>query len=102
MSLKVINEAFDKQLKSNELEEVVDLSKVEGNMTKILCDNSHLIRTTTSSQELYELVKNLFEQHNIKNSASEKMLRILPKLSFAKALQYVYDSILKGSGLGVI
>lgn len=102
MNIKQLNECFDKKFMSNTVEEAVDLSKVEGNMTKILCDNSHLIRTTTSSQELYELVKNLFEQHDIKNSASEKMLRILPKLSFARALQYVYDSILKGSGLGVI
>lgn len=102
MNIKQLNECFDKKFMLDPVEEAVDLSKIEGNMTKILCDNSHLIRTTTSSQELYELVKNLFEQHNIKNSASEKMLRILPKLSFARALQYVYDSILKGSGLGVI
>lgn len=102
MSIKHINECFDKKFKPVEIEEAVDLSKVDGNMTKILCDNSHLIRATSSSQELYELIRDLFEKNNIKNSASEKMLRLVPKLPFPKALQYVYDSILKGSGLGVI
>ena len=94
----------------NEYEEVEDvteglvekeLSTKNRSISKIFVDNKDKINATSSKEELVSVVKDLLKDVNPQRT--EKIFRALnSKRDYFKALQYIYDFILKGDDLGVI
>jgi len=85
------------------IKEAVDLSKIEGTITKTLQDNVTMINKCKSANELYKVISEMLDSAHIDTKYSRKFLDKLSKMrSFAGALQYVYNIILSGSGEKVI
>lgn len=84
-------------------EELVEkeLSTKDRSISKIFVDNKDKINATSSKEELVSLVKDLLKDVN--PARTEKIFYALnSKRDYFKALQYIYDFILKGDDLGVI
>lgn len=78
-----------------------ELSTKNRSISKIFVDNKDKINSTSSKEELVSLVKDLLKDVNPERT--EKIFRALnSKRDYFKALQYIYDFILKGDDLGVI
>ena len=85
------------------IREAVDLSKIDGTITKTLQDNVTMINKCKSANELYKVISEILDSAHIDTKYSRKFLDKLSKMrSFAGALQYVYNIILSGSGEKVI
>ena len=93
---------------NNDVEDGIDetlnereLSRKERSISKILVDNKDKINATSSKEELVSVVRDLLKDVNPERT--EKIFRALnSKRDYFKALQYIYDFILKGDDLGVI
>lgn len=95
--------AFKKLLVDEELTEDKDLSTVKGSMTQILQDNKDKIDSCTTPQEVHDVVAGLLAEADLDTPATRRLLMTLKKQrNIVGALQAVYNSILKGSDLGVI
>lgn len=95
--------AFEKLLVDEELTEDKDLSTVKGSMTQILQDNKDKIDSCTTPQEVHDVVAGLLAEADLDTPATRRLLMTLKKQrNIVGALQAVYNSILKGSDLGVI
>lgn len=78
-----------------------ELSKSDRSISKIFVDNKDKINKTGSKEELISVVKDLLKDVNPERT--EKIFSALKsKKDYFKALQYIYDFILKGDDLGVI
>lgn len=78
-----------------------ELSTKNSSISKIFVDNKDKINATSSKEELVSVVKNLLKDVNPERT--DKIFRALnSKRDYFKALQYIYDFILKGDDLGVI
>lgn len=78
-----------------------ELSTKNRSISKIFVDNKDKINATSSKEELVSLVKDLLKDVNPQRT--EKIFYALnSKRDYFKALQYIYDFILKGDDLGVI
>lgn len=85
------------------LDEDKDLSTVKGSMTQILQDNREKIDACSSAQEVHNVVAELLAEAGLDTQATRRLLLTLKKQrGLTGALQAVYNSILKGSDLGVI
>ena len=85
------------------LNEDKDLSTVSGSMTQILQDNREKIDACSSAQEVHDVVAGLLAEAGLDTQATRRLLLTLKKQKgLVGALQAVYNSILKGSDLGVI
>lgn len=85
------------------IREAVDLSKIDGTITKTLQDNVNVINKCKSADELYKVISEMLDSAHIDTKYSRKFLDKLSKMrNFAGALQYVYNIILSGSGEKVI
>lgn len=88
--------------KNESLTEDKDLSTVKRSMTRVLQDNREKIDNCSTPQEVYEVVADLLAEADMDTPATRKLLMNLDKSrSLTNSLQTVYNSILKGSGLGV-
>ena len=93
---------------NNDVEDGIDetlnereLSRKERSISKVLVDNKDKINATSSKEELVSVVRDLLKDVNPERT--EKIFRALnSKRDYFKALQYIYDFILKGDDLGVI
>lgn len=89
----------DEDIKESLVEK--ELSTKNRSISKIFVDNKDKINATSSKEELVSLVKDLLKDVNPQRT--EKIFRALnSKRDYFKALQYIYDFILKGDDLGVI
>ena len=87
----------------DDLYEDKDLSTVKGSMTKILQDNREKIDACGSAKEVHDTVAGLLAEAGLDTPATRRLLLTLKKQrGLTGALQAVYNSILKGSDLGVI
>lgn len=78
-----------------------ELSTKNRSISKILVDNKDKINATSSKEALVSVVRDLLKDVNPERT--EKIFRALnSKRDYFKALQYIYDFILKGDDLGVI
>ena len=78
-----------------------ELSTKDRSISKIFVDNKDKINAASSKEELVSVVKDLLKDVNPERT--EKIFRALnSKRDYFKALQYIYDFILKGDDLGVI
>lgn len=78
-----------------------ELSTKNRSISKIFVDNKDKINATSSKEELVSVVRDLLKDVNPERT--EKIFRALnSKRDYFKALQYIYDFILKGDDLGVI
>lgn len=85
------------------LNEDKDLSTVSGSMTQILQDNREKIDACGSAKEVHDTVAGLLAEAGLDTQATRRLLLTLKKQKgLTGALQAVYNSILKGSDLGVI
>ena len=85
-----------------DLNEDKDLSTVKRSMTRVLQDNREKIDNCSTPQEVRDVVAGLLAEANMDTPATRKLLMNLDKSrSLTNSLQTVYNSILKGSGLGV-
>lgn len=88
---------------TEEVTEDKDLSTVKGSMTQILQDNREKIDACGSAQEVHDVVAELLAEADLDTPATRRLLMTLKKQKgLVGALQAVYNSILKGSDLGVI
>lgn len=79
-----------------------DLSKVKGSMTSVLVDNANKLKDITSKSELKKFISDLFEENDIDTKASKRLLSTIENSETDfEAINAVYQSILKGSKLGV-
>ncbi|MBQ6631277.1 MAG: hypothetical protein IJH55_03990 [Romboutsia sp.] len=91
---ELLHESCDK-----DLEEAIDLSKIDGTITKALQDSAHIINQCKTISELIETVSSILNSSNIDTKYSRKFLDKLSKMkNFVDALQYIYNIILSGSG----
>lgn len=87
---------------TEEVTEDKDLSTVKRSMTRVLQDNREKIDNCSTPQEVRDVVAGLLAEANMDTPATRKLLMNLDKSrSLTNSLQTVYNSILKGSGLGV-
>lgn len=113
--IKFPNEGFLGHFSTDEIKKAVyeyegrnltedkDLSTVAGSMTQILQDNKDKINSCTTPQEVHDTVAGLLAEAGLDTPATKRLLMTLKKQrNIVGALQAVYNSILKGSDLGVI
>ena len=78
-----------------------ELSTKERSISKIFVDNRDRINKTSTKEELVSVIKDL-----LKDVSPERTTKIFAALNskkdYFRALQYIYDFILKGDDLGVI
>ena len=87
-----------KSLKSD-----IDLSDKEKSMTKVLSDNIKLINDANSKEDVLKIVKQVFDDAKINTKASQRLIQNISKQNNTTGAQScVLNSILKGSGNGVI
>lgn len=78
-----------------------ELSTKERSISKILLDNKDRIDSSTSKEELISVVRDILKEVNPERT--RKIFAALnSKKDYFRALQYIYDFILKGDDLGVI
>lgn len=84
--------------------EETDLSKIDGTSTKALQDNIKKINSATTPGEVYDKTVEVLEMSGI-NTNSPSISKMLNRLQRARTLEsafsIVYNSLLKGSNLGV-
>lgn len=98
-----LNDDLDEELQEEGLNEDKDLSTVSGSMTQILQDNREKIDACGSAQEVHDVVAGLLAEAGLDTQATRRLLLTLKKQKgLTGALQAVYNSILKGSDLGVL
>ena len=89
--------------RSKPVEEAVDLSTKEGSMTKIIQDNMKMVNGASSPAQMADILENIFLEHDLKTKASERLLfKIRKSRNLEQAQMTLYNSLLAGSGLGVI
>lgn len=94
---------FKAKMAARKNESLKDLSTVKGSMTQILQDNREKIDACGSAQEVHDVVAGLLAEAELDTPATKRLLMTLKKQKgLIGALQAVYNSILKGSDLGVI
>lgn len=86
------------------ISEDTDLSKISGTSTKALQDNIKKINSATTPGEVYDKTVEVLEMSGI-NTNSPSISKMLNRLQRARTLEsafsIVYNSLLKGSNLGV-
>lgn len=83
------------------INEAPDLSKKKGTSTNVLTKNDSW-KNCTSVNDLYNTIKKLFDENNLHSTSNNTLLnKIKSKKNLTDALMLVYNSILKGSNLGV-
>ena len=84
--------------------EETDLSKIDGTSTKALQDNIKKINSATTPGEVYDKTVEVLEMSGI-NTNSPSISKMLNRLQRARILEsafsIIYNSLLKGSNLGV-
>lgn len=96
----IIDKAEDTSIEES-INEAPDLSKKKGTSTNVLSQNDSW-KNCTSVNDLYNTIKKLFDENNLHSVSNNTLLnKIKLKKNLADALMLVYNSILKGSGLGV-
>lgn len=86
------------------VDEAADLSQINGTSTKALQDNIKKINSATTPGEVYNKTVEVLEMSGI-NTNSPSISKMLNRLQRARTLEsafsIVYNSLLKGSNLGV-
>lgn len=80
-----------------------DLSKIAGSMSNTLTAHKDEIASMNTVKDLVIAIKDWFKQDNIDTPASNRLImNIMKHRDIVGAQMTVYNSILKGSGLGVL
>lgn len=81
----------------------IDLSEVDGSITKILEESVQVINKLKTSQEITDFIEFTFATNGINTPCSQKMVEILKNSkSFNNSLQFIWNTILSGENLGVV
>ena len=108
---KTINEAFDKRYDSNTKKPLTeasaahahpDMSKKEGSISSMILSNKDRIDSATSLQDLRAVVEDILSPLEGNAKVTEINGRLRAMKDHVKALQYIYNIILKGDNLGTI
>ena len=98
------DEISDMSEDDDEMDEALnerELSKEKRSISKIFVDNRDRINKTSTKEELVSVIKDLLADVSPERTA--KIFAALnSKKDYFRALQYIYDFILKGDDLGVI
>ena len=108
---KTINEAFDKRYDSNTKKPLTeasaahahpDMSKKAGSISSMILSNKDRIDKATSLQDLRAVVEDILSPLEGNAKVTEINGRLRAMKDHVKALQYIYNIILKGDNLGTI
>lgn len=108
---KTINEAFDKRYDSNTKKPLTeasaahahpDMSKKAGSISSMILSNKDRIDSATSLQDLRAVVEDILSPLEGNAKVTEINGRLRAMNDHVKALQYIYNIILKGDNLGTI
>ena len=108
---KTINEAFDKRYDSNTKKPLTeasaahahpDMSKKAGSISSMIIANKDRIDNAASLQDLRAVVEDILSPLEGNAKVTEINGRLRAMKDHVKALQYVYNIILKGDNLGTI
>jgi hypothetical protein len=108
---KTINEAFDKRYDSNTKKPLTeasaahahpDMSKKAGSISSMILSNKDRIDSATSLQDLRAVVEDILSPLEGNAKVTEINGRLRAMKDHVKALQYIYNIILKGDNLGTI
>ena len=108
---KTINEAFDKRYDSNTKKPLTeasaahahpDMSKKAGSISSLILSNKDRIDNATSLQDLRAVVEDILSPLEGNAKVTEINGRLRAMKDHVKALQYIYNIILKGDNLGTI
>ena len=108
---KTINEAFDKRYDSNSKKPLTeasaahahpDMSKKAGSISSMILTNKDRIDSATSLQDLRAVVEDILSPLEGNAKVTEINGRLRAMKDHVKALQYIYNIILKGDNLGTI
>ena len=108
---KTINEAFDKRYDSNTKKPLAeasaahahpDMSKKAGSISSMILSNKDRIDNATSLQDLRAVVEDILSPLEGNAKVTEINGRLRAMKDHVKALQYIYNIILKGDNLGTI
>ena len=108
---KTINEAFDKRYDSNSKKPLTeasaahahpDMSKKAGSISSMILSNKDRIDNAASLQDLRAVVEDILSPLEGNAKVTEINGRLRAMKDHVKALQYVYNIILKGDNLGTI
>ena len=108
---KTINEAFDKRYDSNTKKPLTeasaahahpDMSKKSGSISSMIIANKDRIDNAASLQDLRAVVEDILSPLEGNAKVTEINGRLRAMKDHVKALQYVYNIILKGDNLGTI
>ena len=108
---KTINEAFDKRYDSNTKKPLTeasaahahpDMSKKAGSISSMILSNKDRIDNATSLQDLRAVVEDILSPLEGNAKVTEINGRLRAMKDHVKALQYIYNIILKGDNLGTI
>lgn len=108
---KTINEAFDKRYDSNSKKPLTeasaahahpDMSKKAGSISSMILSNKDRIDNATSLQDLRAVVEDILSPLEGNAKVIEINGRLRAMKDHVKALQYIYNIILKGDNLGTI
>lgn len=108
---KTINEAFDKRYDSNSKKPLTeasaahahpDMSKKAGSISSMIIANKDRIDNAASLQDLRAVVEDILSPLEGNAKVTEINGRLRAMKDHVKALQYVYNIILKGDNLGTI
>lgn len=80
-----------------------DLSKIEGSMSNTLTAHKDELASISTVRELVMALKEWFKEDGIDTPASNRLImNVMKQRDIISAQMTVYNSILKGSGLGVL
>ena len=108
---KTINEAFDKRYDSNTKKPLTeasaahahpDMSKKAGSISSMILSNKDRIDNAASLQDLRAVVEDILSPLEGNAKVTEINGRLRAMKDHVKALQYIYNIILKGDNLGTI
>lgn len=108
---KTINEAFDKRYDSNSKKPLTeasaahahpDMSKKAGSISSMILSNKDRIDNAASLQDLRAVVEDILSPLEGNAKVTEINGRLRAMKDHVKALQYIYNIILKGDNLGTI
>lgn len=84
------------------MSEATDLSSKKGTLGNLISSNNDLIKTFTTKEEIINFLIDIEPQCTNKKYLNKVKMDIIHSKNFMRAMQYLYDAMLKGDGLGSI
>lgn len=84
------------------MSEATDLSSKKGTLGNLIASNNDTIKSFTTKEEIINFLIDIEPQCTNKEYLNKVKMDIIHSKNFTRAMQYLYDAMLKGDGLGSI